>query len=218
MYLSGLKEDYTREIISIVNFPNESAQGWSLVFESIKERNVKSLGLVVSDGLTGLDKKIVEIFGKTPHQKCIVHLQRNLSAYVRNNDKKELAADFRAILSPDDNGNSLEKVEEKLKEMSIKWLPRYKSLSKYLDKLNWQPYFVYLQFDVRIRRMIYTTNWIERFNKSCRRTLKIRGSFPSEESVLALITSVAKDKSEGKYRYPIYTFKYEEKLKRPRTD
>ena len=55
--------------------------------------------------------------------------------------------------------------------------------------------------------MIYTTNWIERFNKSCRRTLKIRGAFPNEESVLALITSVAIDKSGKTYNYPIYNLK-----------
>ena len=60
--------------------------------------------------------------------------------------------------------------------------------------------------------MIYTTNWIERFNKSCRRTLKIRGAFPNEESVLALITSVVIDKSGKTYNYPIYNFKFETKL------
>ena len=60
--------------------------------------------------------------------------------------------------------------------------------------------------------MIYTTNWIERFNRSCRRTLKVRGAFPNEESVLALITSVAIDKSDKQYNYPIYNFKFEPKL------
>jgi len=54
--------------------------------------------------------------------------------------------------------------------------------------------------------MIYTTNWIERFNRSARRTLKIRGAFPNEESVMALITSVAKEKTESTYKYPIYNF------------
>jgi transposase-like protein len=62
--------------------------------------------------------------------------------------------------------------------------------------------------------MIYTTNWIERFNKSCRRTLKVRGAFPNEESVLALITSTAIEKTSKHYAYPIYNFKFDDKLKR----
>ena len=60
--------------------------------------------------------------------------------------------------------------------------------------------------------MIYTTNWIKRFNKSYRRTLNIRGAFPNEESVLALITSVAIDKSGKTYNYPIYNFIFETQL------
>jgi len=60
--------------------------------------------------------------------------------------------------------------------------------------------------------MIDTTNWIERFNRSARRTLKVRRAFPNEDSVLALITSVAIDKSNKSYEYPIYNFKFEQKL------
>ena len=62
--------------------------------------------------------------------------------------------------------------------------------------------------------MLYTTNWIERFNRSARRTLKVGGAFPNEESVLALITSTAIDKSEKTYEYPIYNFNLEPKLKK----
>jgi len=97
-------------------------------------------------------------------------------------------------------------------DLADKWKPKYKSLYNKIINLEWQPYFTYLDYDVRIRRMIYTTNWIERFNRSARRTLKIRGAFPDEESVLALITSVAIDKSEKMYKYPIYNFKFEKKL------
>lgn len=64
--------------------------------------------------------------------------------------------------------------------------------------------------------MLYTTNWIERFNRSARRTLKVRGAFPNEESVLALITSTAIEKSEKKYRYPVHNFNFEQKLKKTR--
>ena len=117
-------------------------------------------------------------------------------------------------MSPDDPFNNWEQVEKGIQDMSKKWELKYKNLSRYMNNMDWSPYFVYLNYSVKIRRMIYTTNWIERFNKSCRRTLKVRGAFPSEESVLALLTSVAKDKGEKKYKYPIYLFKEEEKLAR----
>jgi transposase-like protein len=55
----------------------------------LKERGLKSIGIIVSDGLSGLDKSISKAFSGTPHQKCIVHLQRNLYAMVRREDRKE---------------------------------------------------------------------------------------------------------------------------------
>jgi len=82
----GLKEDYTREVIAIVNFPTESAQGWTQIFSELKLRRLYSIGIIVSDGLYGLDKSISKAFLGTPHQKCFVHLQRNLQAMVRRED------------------------------------------------------------------------------------------------------------------------------------
>ena len=208
----GLKPDYTREVIAIVNLPTESAIGWQQVFEGLKSRGLQSVGILISDGLSGLDDAVASSFKNVPHQKCIVHLQRNLQAYVRREDRRELAEDIRFLLSPDDANYQIHQVQERIDNLSDKWRKKYKSLANYLQNFQWQPYFTYLNYNVQIRRMIYTTNWIERFNKSCRRTLKIRGAFPSEDAVLALITSVAIDKSQKKYKYPIYNFKFEPRL------
>lgn len=52
-------------------------------------------------------------------------------------------------------------------------------------------YFTYLDYDYGIRKMIYTTNWIERLNKSFEKTIKVRGSLPSVESALVLLGGVA---------------------------
>jgi putative transposase len=209
----GLKQDNTREIISIVNLPSESSQGWNDIFEDLKSRGLNSVGLIVSDGLSGLDSVISKHF-KTAHQKCIVHLHRTLSSYVRRTDKKALAEDFKQVLSPNKEDYDLDQVSKALKSFSDKWRGKYPSLGKYIDKLEWQPYFTYLNYDVSIRRMIYTTNWIERFNRSARRTLKIRGAFPDEDSVLALITAVAMEKSDKQYKRAVYGFDNETKLKK----
>ncbi|MEX0812096.1 MAG: IS256 family transposase [Chitinophagales bacterium] len=210
--IMGLKEDCTREVISIVNFPEESAHSWERVFEDLRQRGVESVGLVVSDGLSGLDGTISRTFSGTPHQKCIVHLQRNIRDYVRKEDRQALSSDLREVLSPDDKDHDKEKAYGKLMKLAGKWGREYKQLERYIKQLEWQPYFTYLDYSVKVRRMIYTTNWIERFNKSARRTLKVRGAFPDEESVLALITSVAMEKQEKKYKYPVHNFKFEPKL------
>lgn len=52
--MMGLKKDYTREIIGIVNIPTESATGWEQALTELKERGLKNIHLFVSDGLKSL--------------------------------------------------------------------------------------------------------------------------------------------------------------------
>lgn len=201
----GVKEDYTREILTIEKLPRESATGWKIIINDMKERGLESVGLVVSDNLSGLEDAVSRSLPGTPHQLCVLHLQRNLQALVRREDKGELAQEIREVLAPDNGNHTQEKAIEKIEQLKQKWR-QYQGLVKRINTTNWQNYLTFLNYDTRIRRMIYTTNWIERFNKSARRTLKITGGLPNEQSDIALITSVAIDKREKKYSYPIYNF------------
>jgi transposase-like protein len=55
--------------------------------------------------------------------------------------------------------------------------------------------------------MIYTTNWIERLNKTIRRTQAIRNAFPSPESALTLISACPIEQENNFYlKYPITSF------------
>lgn len=211
--IMGLRGDYTREIMGIVNIPTESSIGWENVLNGLKRRGVENIRLFVSDGLKSLETAVSKVFNRSVHQKCIVHLQRNLLAYVRSEHKQEVASDFKEVLNPDDEKYTKEVALNRLDIFCQKWGRLYRHIKKMPQKEDISYYFNYLNYDYRIRRMIYTTNWIERFNKSCRRTLKIRNSFPSPEAALALITSVAIEKGEKKYTYPIHNFKFEEKFK-----
>lgn len=210
--IMGLKKDYTREIIGIVNIPVESSTGWEQALQELKQRGVRNVRLFVSDGLKSLETAVSKVYNKSVHQKCIVHLQRNILANVRSEHKKEVADDFKKVLSPDQQKYNKTMAMDRLKEFADKWGKYYKSIKRLPEKEDISYYFNYLDYNYQIRRMIYTTNWIERFNKSCRRTLKIRNSFPSPEAAISLITSVAIEKGEKKYAYPVHNFKFEPKF------
>ena len=72
--------------------------------------------------------------------------------------------------------------------------------------MEWEPHLICLNHHINLRRMMYTTNLIERFNKSTWKTLKIRGAFPDEESVIVLIIGTAIDKGGKACKYPIHNF------------
>ncbi len=99
-------------------------------------------------------------------------------ARVWSEDKSEIAKDLANIFSPDDKDHNLKQGKERFNNLKEHWKKKYPSIKKYLDNCTIEPYLTFLNYDYRVRRMLYTTNWIERFNKSCRRTLKVRAAFP----------------------------------------
>lgn len=58
----AVTEEGTREVIYIGNMPVESATGWGEIFEALKDRGLKRIGLMVADGIKGLDTVIGEKF------------------------------------------------------------------------------------------------------------------------------------------------------------
>jgi len=210
--LLGLKEDFTREVLGILNIPQESASGWQEVLLNIQSRGVKKVGLFVFDGLTGLAEVVGKIYGESMQQKCILHFQRNLSKHLRKADKEAFCSELKQVFNPDSQTLTQELAIENLKKVLKKWeskYPRFINVAKNEDIEN---LFTYLKFDYRVRRMIYTTNWIERLNKSFRRTLKMRNALPSPKSAITLLGFVAMEMEEKVYSYPIANFKFEEKF------
>jgi len=59
-----------------------------------------------------------------------------------------------------------------------------------------------LNYDYRVRSMLYTTNWLERLNRDFRRVTRMRASKPGDESVITLLGYVAMDKTAYQRRVP----------------
>lgn len=204
----GVKQDATGEVLAISNSPNENASVWKEAFNDLKARGVEHVGLVVSDQLTGIDNAVSQCFG-TRHQLCTVHLTRNLSNQVKPKDKAELVKDLQVVFDPEEIQKTQQKAHDQFNELINKWKKRYPSFSRYQIPI-YRLYFTYFDFHPAIRRMIYTTNWIERLNRDYRRVTKMRAALPSPESVLFLLGSVAKHQKA--YQYQVSNLKIEGKL------
>lgn len=208
--LLGLKQDHTREVLGIVNIPQESASGWQEVLENIRSRGVDQVGLFVFDDLTGLATVIGKVFASSMQQKCVLHFQRNLNKHIRVTDRISFAIDLKEVFNPDDVFYTCEQAITNLRSTLQKWSKTYPKLKSTLSRTDLETVFTYLSFDYRIRRMVYTTNWIERLNKSFRRTLKMRNALPNPNAAITLLGFVAIEMQEGTYSYPITNFKFDQ--------
>ncbi len=198
----GVTPQRKREVLGIVHFPTESATGWELVLAGLKKRGLGQIGLLVADGLTGIEEAVSSVYSGTPVQWCVTHIKRGLLARVRSRDKEELAEDLRWVFRTDDRQDSPEAGWERWQRMCHRWQDRYRAFGKLASEQRYRNGFTYLGFDYRIRSMIYTTNWIERLNRKFRGVLKNRSSMPDEESVRVLLGHVAMDQPAYAHRLP----------------
>lgn len=203
--LLGVRSDYTREVLGISNIPQESALGWRDILNGIKKRGVESVGLFVFDGLTGLDKVVGETFADARQQQCILHFQRNLNKDVRKAHREDFSKELKEIFNPDEPSYNEKEAEVNLRKFITKWSKTYPRLNRVQE--SHYNLFTYLSYDYRVRRMIYTTNWIERLNKSFRRTLNMRNALPNPDAALTLLAYTAIEMGENTYSYPISSFR-----------
>lgn len=187
----AVTEEGRRDVLGIFNIPTESATGWSDIFDTLKERGVQKIGLMVADGIKGLDVVVGEKFPGTPLQRCVTHLKRNMFAKVSHGDKGALASDLRDIFRTGQRDYTIEMAWKKWQDMCERWGKDYRAFKLMRNNADYKAYMTYLNYAPEIQSMIYTTNWIERLNRDFRIVTRMRTAMPGEESVLTLMGSVA---------------------------
>ena len=68
----------------------------------MKDRGVKKILFLVSDGVSGITETSKEAFPGVFHQICVVHLVRNLKKYATKTLSKEVIKDFKKVYSDSD--------------------------------------------------------------------------------------------------------------------
>lgn len=202
----GLKKDLTREILGIYTLPNESASGWKEVVKDLQFRGVKNVLLFVADGLTGLADQVHNVFPNAEFQTCITHVKRKVLNKIRKKDKEEASSDLSKVFKLNDPFDEEKEARKRLDEFIEKWRRRYPQIRRLFPEEKRPYYFTYLKFPYDIRRMIYTTNWIERLNKEIRKVTRNRNSFPNEDSAMTLVWMKLMEMENNVYAYPVTAF------------
>lgn len=206
----GVRSDRTREVLGVFNIPTESATGWSEVLTALKKRGLREVGLVVSDGLSGLEDVLAMSFPEARHQLCVVHLMRLLQKKVRVQEREALSAELKEIFQTGDRSYTLKKAWALWLAFTEKWGKKYPSIKAMQAEGRYKRYFTYLDYHQGIQSMIYTTNWIERLNRDYKRVTKMRGSLPDPKAAVLLLGNVAMTRSAYDRKVP--KLNYEQRL------
>ena len=184
----GVNEDGYREILDIDIMNEESYATYKGFFETLKERGIEKVDLIISDGHKGIKKAASHSFVGSSWQLCTVHVKRNLMKIVPKKHLTEVLGWMDDVLHAKDYSDAIGISHLMMAEYEEK-LPK---LAKFLGD-NLGDTMTFLAFPKRHHRKIHSTNVLERFNKEVKRRTKVVGAFPSEGSVLRLLVPLAVD-------------------------
>ena len=177
----------------------ESAKFWMQILTELRNRGVKDIFFMICDGLKGMPETINTVFPETIVQTCVIHLIRGSFRYASSKDREALARDMKPIyqaMNETDARAGLDRFEET-------WGKKYPAMIRMWHNA-WEEFIPFLDYDIEIRRIIYSTNAIESLNARFRRAIKARGHFPTEAAamkILYLVTRSLDPKGTGQKRW-----------------
>lgn len=173
----GINGDGYKDIPGIWIGENEGAKFWLKVCNELKNRGVEDILIACIDGLRGFADAIHTVFPQTRIQLCIIHQIRNTIKYVSYKDQREFLADLKKVYGAESEEIALAHLES----MQDSWKKYGAVLDSWIEK--WDNLSTYFCYGYRIRRLIYTTNTIEGFNRQLRKVTKNKAVFPTDDSL-----------------------------------
>jgi putative transposase len=176
----------------------ESTDAWRGFLQDLTDRGLGAPLLVISDGGKGLCAAIECSLPNSLHQRCLVHVCRNLIAKVPTHAQDQVKRDYWAIFDQieQDGEAAVAEGRRRAKRFIAKWKPLYPSavacVADNLDAL-----LVHLLFPAEHRKRIRHSNLIERTFGETRRRVKVIGRLPGEQSCLSLVWAVLDRASKG---------------------
>lgn len=189
---SGVDRAGKRQILGVSVATSEAEVHWRTFFSKLVERGLSGVQLIISDNHAGLGAARRAVFGGIPWQRCQFHLQQNAGAYVPKVEmRSEVAADIRSIFTAFDRSAA----EARLKVVVEKYAQNASKLARWLEE-NIEQGLTVFSFPANHRRLIRTTNSLERVNQEVARRTRVARIFPNEASLLRLSSAILMEISE----------------------
>ena len=178
----GTDLDGKKDVLGIWLGASESSKYWLSVLNGLKSRGVSDILIASVDGLSGFVEAINVAYPKTQVQRCIIHQIRACTRYVSYKDIKP----FTTALKPIYKAPPEETALAALDDFEAKWGGKY-PLAVKSWRVNWNELSTMFKYPPEIRKLIYTTNAIENFNRQLRKITKTKSAFVSDDALMKIL-------------------------------
>lgn len=184
----GIKPDGVREVLGFSVGDRENQMAWEQLFDNLKERGVKEVGLLITDGGQAMLNALSSKFPTVARQRCVKHKMENVLSYVPKKQREAVAEELKAIFYQENR--------EKAEQVALAWCEKYQREYPTAVECLWRDYeacLTFYTFPPQHWKAIRTTNAIERLIEEVkRRSHKMGAAFRNEGSCLLMFYAVVR--------------------------
>ena len=183
----GIRVTGERRLLDFRMATAESQAQWEAFLASLRERGLEGglLKLIVSDGCAGLHAALEAVYPYVPRQHCWVHKLRNVASHLRRSQQEQCLAGAKTIYQAETRRAAI--------QAYWSWAQRWRKevpravacLERDLEQL-----LSCLSCPKEHRRMVRTTNAIERCFREVRRRTRPMSCFNNNASCERIIYAV----------------------------
>jgi len=194
----GIGINGEREVLGFQVGDRENQQAWEDLFSDLKQRGVKEIGLLVSDGNQATMNAIKLKFPQACRQRCVMHKMENVLSYVPSKQHDQVRPELRAIFYQKDRASAELTAAAFVEKYQTIYPTAVACLQRDLDAC-----FMFYDFPREHWKTIRTNNVIERlFEEVKRRSHKMAAAFRNETSCVLLFYAVMRSLKFHKLTMP----------------
>jgi len=182
----AINPDGKREVVGIAVYDRESKASYKEFLKGLKARGLARIDLAVSDSHEGLVEALREEFLGSSWQRCQTHFSKNM----RDKCPKSIWAEVKELLGAIYNARNSSEARRQKDELLAYLLDKAPKAAELLDNA-FDDISAVFALPLKYRKSLRTSNPIERFNEEIRRREHPIRIFPSDDSVLRILGSVA---------------------------
>lgn len=169
---------------------SEAAEHWAAFIQSLMMRGMNRPDCITSDDHKGIRKALAETLTGVPWQRCQFHFQQNAQAHVTSVRYRSIAAaHIRNVFNAGNRTSAKLMIQNTLSTF------REDKLADWFEE-NIEECLTVIDCPPEVQRRLRTSNIMESINRQIKRRTNVISIFPSEASLLRIVTAKAMDLSD----------------------
>ena len=197
----GIKPDGEREVLGFSVGDRENQAAWEGVFEDLKVRGVREVGLLITDGHQAMLNALASKFPGAQRQRCIKHKMQNVLGYLPKKHRDVIGEELKAIFYQENEADARRVADA----FCLKYGRDYPSAVECLRR-DFDACLRFYSFPPQHWKAIRTTNAIERLIEEVKkRSHKMSAPFRNEGSCLLMFYAVIRGVKFQRLTMPLHT-------------